>query len=92
LGRRSAIAATAACHNSLAMHLETDQPPPLPLVRGERVYLRAAERSDIQIFVRWFNDAELTSFLSMRAPMSEPMEEAWFNHMVEQQGKDAYHF
>lgn len=44
------------------------------------------------IFVRWFNDSETLSFLSMRAPMSVPMEEAWFNHMVEQQGKDAYHF
>jgi len=64
----------------------------LPVIRGERVYLRAQERSDIPIFVRWFNDSETISFLSMRAPMSVPMEEAWFTHMVEQQGKDAYHF
>lgn len=66
--------------------------PQLPVIRGERVYLRAQERSDIPIFVRWFNDSENISFLSMRAPMSEPMEEAWFNRMIEQQGKDAYHF
>ena len=66
--------------------------PKMPVIRGERVYLRAQERSDVPIFVRWFNDSETLSFLSMRAPMSVPMEEAWFNHMVEQQGKDAYHF
>ena len=64
----------------------------MPIIRGERVYLRAQERSDIPTFVRWFNDSETTSFLSMRAPMSEPMEEAWFNGMVAQQGKGAYHF
>ena len=70
-----------------------DTPPqPLPMIRGERVFLRAAERSDIPLFVRWLNDAETTSFLSMRAPMSEAMEEQWFNRMLEQQGKDAYHF
>lgn len=67
-------------------------PPRLPVVRAERVYLRAAERSDIPIFVRWFNDGETISYLSMRAPMSEPMEEQWFNRMLEREGKDAYHF
>lgn len=61
------------------------------MVRGERVFLRAPERSDVPTFVRWFNDAQTTSFLSMRAPMSEAMEEQWFTHMLETQGKDAYH-
>jgi diamine N-acetyltransferase len=69
-----------------------DEQRPLPIIRGEQVYLRAAERSDIPIFVRWFNDSELTSYLSMRAPMSLAMEEAWFERMVEAQGKDEYHF
>ena len=64
----------------------------LPIVRGERVYLRSSERSDIPTFVHWLNDAETTSFLSMRAPMSIAMEEVWFTRMVEQQGKDQYHF
>jgi RimJ/RimL family protein N-acetyltransferase len=63
-----------------------------PMVRGERVYLRAPERSDIPTFVRWFNDSEVMSFLSMRAPMSVAMEENWFTAMLERQGKDAYHF
>ncbi len=71
----------------------TDQPAkPMPILRGERVYLRPSERSDIPNFVRWLNDAETTSFLNMRAPMSEAMEEKWFEGMLERQGKDHYHY
>ncbi len=71
----------------------TDSAPrPLPIIRGERVYLRPGERSDIPTFVRWFRDAETISFLGMRSPMSEAMEEQWFNSMLERQGKEAYHF
>ncbi|MEA2677641.1 MAG: hypothetical protein QOJ81_1782 [Chloroflexota bacterium] len=71
----------------------TDQPAqPLPILRGEHVFLRPAERSDVPNFVRWLNDAETTSFLNMRAPMSEAMEEKWFEGMVERQGKDHFHF
>lgn len=65
---------------------------PMPIVRGERVYLRAPERSDIPTFVGWFNDSETTAFLSMRAPMSLALEEGWFVEMVKNEGKDAYHF
>lgn len=65
---------------------------PLHMIRGERVFLRGPERSDIPIFVRWFTDAETTSFLAMRAPMSLPMEENWFERMLAGQGKDGYLF
>jgi RimJ/RimL family protein N-acetyltransferase len=65
---------------------------PVPVIRGERVYLRAGERSDIANFVRWLTDGETISYLSMRAPMSVAMEEKWFENMLEHQGKDAYHF
>lgn len=64
----------------------------MPIVRGERVYLRSSERADIPLFVRWLNDSETVSYLSVRAPMSLAMEEQWFNRMLEQEGKDAYHF
>jgi RimJ/RimL family protein N-acetyltransferase len=66
--------------------------PQTPIVRGEMVFLRAAERSDIPIFVRWFNDGELISFLGMRAPMSQAMEEKWFEEMLARQGKETHHF
>lgn len=64
----------------------------LPVIRGERVYLRGSERSDIPTFVRWFNDGEYLQYLGMRAPMSEAGEETWFTEMMAREGKDAYHF
>jgi diamine N-acetyltransferase len=67
-------------------------PRPLPMIRGQRVLLRAPERSDIPTFVRWFNDGETTAFLSMRSPMSVAAEEQWFERMLEAQGKSAFHF
>jgi diamine N-acetyltransferase len=63
-----------------------------PIIRGELVYLRAPERSDIPTFVRWFNDAEVLHNLSMFAPMSEAAETAWFDRMLERQGSTDYHF
>ena len=62
------------------------------MIRGERIYLRPGERSDIPNFVRWLSDGEITTFLSMHAPMSVAMEEKWFENMLEHQGKDTYHF
>ena len=62
------------------------------MIRGERIYLRPAERSDIPIFVRWFTDADVMTHLAMRAPMSEAAETAWFDRMLEAQGKTDHHF
>jgi RimJ/RimL family protein N-acetyltransferase len=71
------------------------QPPPLhavPILRGERVYLRPSERSDLELFVRWLADAEVKQHLSLRSPISQAMEDKWFEQVVEQQGRDRYHF
>jgi RimJ/RimL family protein N-acetyltransferase len=75
--------------------MSNGQPPVLhsaPIIRGERVYLRPAERSDLETFVRWFADADVTHYLMARAPFSAAMEERWFDQMVEKQGKTDYHF
>ena len=64
----------------------------LPIIRGERVYLRPAERADLPVFVRWFSDAEVTRNLGARAPLSMPLEERWFEQMLGEQGKSQYHF
>lgn len=69
-----------------------DDAPAVPIVRGEQVYLRAPDRDDIDTFVRWFNDARVTRFLSMDSPLSRAAEEQWFDRMLASQGKDAYHF
>ncbi len=62
------------------------------MIRGERVYLRPAERADVPTFVRWFNDADVVHNLATRAPMSDAAESAWFDRMLAAQGKTDYHF
>jgi [ribosomal protein S5]-alanine N-acetyltransferase len=64
----------------------------IPILRGQRVYLRPAERADLPTFVRWFTDAGVVHNLAMRAPMSLAGEEAWFARLLEAQGKTDYHF
>jgi len=66
--------------------------PHLPLLRGELVFLRPAEREDLPRFVRWFADAETTRGLMVRAPFSLAAEEHWFEDIVANQGKTVYHF
>ena len=63
-----------------------------PIIRGDRVFLRAPERSDVPDFVRWFNDAEVLHHLAMRGPMSEAAEERWFDAMLERQSRTDHHF
>ena len=63
-----------------------------PIIRGEHVYLRPAERQDLPAFVRWFNDADVLRNLAMRAPMSDAAEAAWFDRMLAAQGTTDYHF
>lgn len=67
-------------------------PPAAPTLRSKRIYLRPAERSDLELFVRWFADGEMTRHLMARAPFSMAMEEKWFERMVERQGVTDYHF
>lgn len=70
----------------------TSLPERQPIIRGAQVYLRAAERSDIPNFVRWFNDAEVLRNLDAYAPMGEADETAWFDRMLAAQGKADYNF
>jgi RimJ/RimL family protein N-acetyltransferase len=63
-----------------------------PMIAHGTVYLRPAERSDVPLFVSWFNDWGMSRTLGMVAPISLPMEEKWFERAVESQGKDGYHF
>lgn len=64
----------------------------VPMIAHGSVYLRAAERADIPLFVAWFNDYATSRTLSIRAPMSTAAEEQWFDHAVADQGKGGYHF
>lgn len=63
-----------------------------PQIAHGSVYLRPAERSDIPLFVEWFNDWRTSRTLGLRAPLSVPLEEQWFDRMLADQGKSGYHF
>jgi len=63
-----------------------------PIIAYGSVYLRPAERDDVPMFVGWFNDYSMSRTLAIRAPMSQAMEEQWFERAVADQGKTGYHF
>jgi RimJ/RimL family protein N-acetyltransferase len=64
----------------------------VPILRGERIYLRAGERADIPLWVRWFNDRRTTRTLMFLGPIGTASEEGWFNQMSEHQGRDRWFF
>jgi RimJ/RimL family protein N-acetyltransferase len=63
-----------------------------PIITHGAIFLRPAERADLPLFVRWFNDDRTSRTLSTVAPMSLASEEGWFERTVAGQGKDGYHF
>jgi RimJ/RimL family protein N-acetyltransferase len=63
-----------------------------PMIAHGAVYLRAGEREDIPRFAAWMNDWRTSRTLGTRSPFSLPMEEAWFERMSANQGKEGYFF
>ena len=53
------------------------------MIYGERIRLRAPERTDIPLFVDWLNDPEVNRGLMIYLPMSIAEEEKWFDSMLE---------
>jgi len=47
------------------------------VIRGERIYLRAIERDDLQRCYDWMNDEQLTATLAHRYPFSLAREADW---------------
>ena len=54
----------------------------MPYFYSERIRLRAAEKDDISIFLRWINDPEVTENLMLAFPMSRFEEEQWYENMM----------
>ena len=52
------------------------------MIFGERVRLRAVERSDLPKFVEWLNDPDVREGVSMLLPLSHAVEENWFDDML----------
>ena len=51
------------------------------MLKGEKVILRPVRRSDIEYFLKWFNDPEVTQYLSMYLPMTEMAEEKFIEDL-----------
>jgi RimJ/RimL family protein N-acetyltransferase len=51
------------------------------MLQGEKVVLRPVMRSDIEHFLKWFNDPEVTQYLSMYLPMTEMAEEKFIEDL-----------
>ena len=63
-----------------------------PMIAHGSVYLRAVERDDLPRFVAWLNDYGTSRNLALRSPLSLPMEERWFERVVDDQGRRGYVF
>ena len=48
-----------------------------PFLTGKRIYLRPLDNEDLDRCLRWINNPQITSTLTMRFPMSRAQEESW---------------
>lgn len=48
------------------------------MIYGEKTRLRAIERTDLERYVEWFNDPEVTQHLMRHLPISMADEERWY--------------
>jgi RimJ/RimL family protein N-acetyltransferase len=52
------------------------------MIYGERIRLRAIERTDLARFVEWLNDPEVRQGLMISLPLSLAEEETWYENML----------
>jgi|YelNatPaOPRAMG01_1025707.scaffolds.fasta_scaffold160394_1 RimJ/RimL family protein N-acetyltransferase len=52
------------------------------MIYGDRLRLRAIERTDLPSFVQWLNDPQVRLYLSLDLPISQAAEEQWFEAML----------
>ncbi|MHA2180196.1 MAG: GNAT family N-acetyltransferase [Promethearchaeota archaeon] len=51
------------------------------MLKGERITLGPVKRENIDLYLKWFNDPEITQYLSMFRPMTRMMEEDWIENL-----------
>jgi RimJ/RimL family protein N-acetyltransferase len=64
----------------------------LRVIRGERVYLRAIERDDLERCHDWMNDEALTATLAQRYPLSLAREGDWVERATRGQDPSELNF
>jgi RimJ/RimL family protein N-acetyltransferase len=68
-----------------------DRPPP-GRIRGQRVWLRALERSDLDAYRDAANSVEVGTWAGYPFPHSEDTTERWYERVLERHGQDEYYF
>lgn len=53
------------------------------MIQGERVVLRAIEREHLPNYVRWFADPAVLEYFGPVIPMSQALEEQWYENMLQ---------
>ena len=51
------------------------------MLNGKKVLLRPVKKSDISLFLKWFNDQEVTQYLLMYLPIMEAGEDRWIEEL-----------
>lgn len=62
------------------------------MLRGEKVWLRATERSDFTAGVEWINDADTAHFLGIKTPIAVDGAAEFAQMVLAQQGKTVFSF
>ena len=60
------------------------------MLKGNKVELHPAKRSDIAYFLKWFNDPEVTQYLMIYLPMTEMVEEKFLENMKDNYQTNAF--
>lgn len=63
------------------------QKQPVIFLKGERVFLRPLEMSDLDRCTLWVNDPEIRQFITITFPMSSQQEQSWLNDSVASKDK-----
>ena len=51
------------------------------MLEGKRIKLRPVKEKDINLFLKWFNDPEITQYLTAVFPVTRRAEERWFEEL-----------
>jgi len=57
------------------------------MLEGNKVRLRPVRRSDISLYLRWYNDLNVTQYLTRHLPMTEMAEEKWIEELATTRAK-----
>jgi RimJ/RimL family protein N-acetyltransferase len=52
------------------------------MIYGERIRLRAVEKDDLPLFVKWLNDPEVRQGILLHNPVSQTEEDGWYERML----------